>query len=361
MLVIISLCSVLTRAADVPCYTVLTTTCYIQEALDLNSDEKLNLSNINEPDNITEFILEVPSTLNTIPSEIFTQLPGLLGVSLQQASISNLSANHLRSATNLRRLDLSFNKINTIPKNAILPTLNLISLDLSENEITYIEIGAFNSRLLMYLDLSQNKLRSLQKGIFSGARQLRYIFLENNALKTIEDGTLKLPHLKVLSLYENYLKIISPNLLAHAPELQEINLKSNELTEVDAAFERVPKLSKLRLDNNPTLKDLDLIALLDLPALLELRIQNTNLTLPSTLPNQTVSFLLKTLDLSNNKLDRRILFLFLENLELEELILNETGLNDEISDEILNLVPRLSVIEINYKRFLRNGTTEITE
>lgn len=336
------------QALDVPCVAEPPASCTIEQTINLQPDEKLNLINIENPNKLEQFSLHYPSTLSSLPTEIFEQLPALTHVYIKGVGIDNLSKEQLKNATLLRTLDLSKNKIKTVPKDAISTAPNLIFLDLSQNEIENIDSGALNSPALKYLYLAHNKLPSITNGALSGAPKLQEVYLTNNSIEVIQDDSLALPNLKVLQLNENKLVTLSPNLFTSAPNLERIDLRSNHLKHVLGALEMVPKLSKLQLDNNPTLRDLSLSSLLNLHALTLLSLQNTSLILPSDVPNPPESSALEYLNLSNNGLSQTNLLLYLDGLKkLKKLILNNNSLTklDNI-EQIGDLLPALEEIEL---------------
>ncbi|KAJ6665830.1 hypothetical protein lerEdw1_001302 [Lerista edwardsae] len=82
---------------------------------------------------------------------------------------------------------------------------NLKRLDLSGNRLLYLPVGMFSSLpSLQQLDLHNNSLVSLHNVSFQGLRQLRSVNLSDNSLKYLRNGTLlQLRGLTTLSLSHN--------------------------------------------------------------------------------------------------------------------------------------------------------------
>uniref|UniRef100_T1PGN3 Cell adhesion molecule-related/down-regulated by oncogenes n=1 Tax=Musca domestica TaxID=7370 RepID=T1PGN3_MUSDO len=127
-------------------------------------------------------------------------------------------------------LDLRFNHINEIPRNAFYGLTQLTNLFLNENEIAHLEDGAFEGMTsLRFLYLNSNRLTRLSKNVFQPLKSIEGIYLENNAIWQIDADT-----------------------FANLPALNRLFMFKNKLTNLPAdAFTRLPSLKRLRLEDNP--------------------------------------------------------------------------------------------------------------
>ena len=82
-----------------------------------------------------------------------------------------------------RKLDLSSNKLTTLPAGIFTGLTALQELDLSSNQLTTLPAGIFTGlTALQYLYLSSNKLTTLPAGIFTGLTALQKLHLSGNQL-----------------------------------------------------------------------------------------------------------------------------------------------------------------------------------
>ena len=120
------------------------------------------------------------SKLKTIPDGIMSSVQELY---FDSNSITEIPS-YIKKLTNLKKLDLSFNKIRSIPSN-IFETLNKLDT----------------------LIISFNHIKCIKKTSFSGLVKLRMLSLYGNEIKTIPDGSFN--DLKSLShMYELFFCIL---------------------------------------------------------------------------------------------------------------------------------------------------------
>lgn len=245
-----------------PCERPLWTQCIVRTNLSLHPGEKLNLYNIQDAYEISDFGIEFTLNVPSFPSEVFEQLPSLENVDFSHGLLQNVSIEMFRNANNLKHLRLFKNKIETIPKNAFSLVPKLGILNLGSNLITDIENETFNLPNLRKLDLSGNELTILRTGVFSGAPDLRTIVLRNNSIETIEDGVFDLPYIERIDLEYNHLKTLPPNLLANARRLLSVSFKANELAEIVSVLENMQPVESvfvgINLRKNPNLNTTNL-------------------------------------------------------------------------------------------------------
>lgn len=185
---------------------------------------------------------------------------------------------------NLKVLLLGGNNLPGIHRKHLSP--QLLYLDLSSNKgnpVTpvYYEIDRdtfIGSTELRYLNLAFNRIKSIFHYTFSGLEELRVINLENGTIFYIGPGTFKpTKRLEVLNLANNPLNA-NQNLTSvqfdGLNELQSLSLENcgiKKFNDDDNIFEMMPNLTKLILKNNQlyyitaeTLKPLKFLEVLDL-------------------------------------------------------------------------------------------------
>ncbi|KAK7580762.1 hypothetical protein V9T40_001391 [Parthenolecanium corni] len=238
-----------------------------------------------------------------IPSAAFAMLEQLQELQLHNNEISTIADRALSGLKNLKSLDLSSNKIVSLPRNlffecsesikeinlqnnsisVLSPGLfanlsQLLSLDLSSNQLTsaWISNETFSGQIrLVSLNLSQNQITKLDPTLFHDLYTLQILNLEHNGLETISADTFKalnnlhtlvlsynrIKHLEadsfnglyalsLLSVDFNYLESIHENALRNCTGLQDLNISGNKFTKVPSALHDMRLLKTLDLGEN---------------------------------------------------------------------------------------------------------------
>ncbi|XP_026148518.1 transforming growth factor beta activator LRRC33 [Mastacembelus armatus] len=212
----------------------------------------------------------------------------------------------------IEELQLNYNHIQTLQDDSLLFYPLLHSLSLACNSLDKLESNTFQaSRALQRLNLANNNLHAGYQETSHALRTmpaLRTLDLSENMLNDEMAATLltNLTFLEYLNLSGNLLQRLDETSFRDLHQLKELNMQRNILFEIDGAFESNPKLQRLNLafNNLPCLTDFHMTQLVVLNAshnVLEWFISRQDL-------NDT--FLLETLDLSENKL---LFFPFLPN------------------------------------------------
>ncbi|XP_034392503.1 slit homolog 1b [Cyclopterus lumpus] len=105
----------------------------------------------------------------------------------------------------------------------------LKKINLSNNKISEIEDGAFEgASAAVELHLTANHLESVRGGMFKGTEGLRMLMLRNNKISCIHNGSFTgLSNVRLLSLYDNQLSSIQPGAFDTLPNLSTLNLLAN--------------------------------------------------------------------------------------------------------------------------------------
>ncbi|XP_057335185.1 slit homolog 2 protein-like [Microplitis mediator] len=155
----------------------------------------------------------------------------------------------------IQNLDLSFNSINHLKKNAFsnVGLVNLYKLVMRNCGIQTINTGAFHGlQIMIELDLTGNNITNLMPGTFLDTQNLRAIFLNHNFLQSLDNGLFHdLKHLQRVEISHNRLERISDRAFKSLPELNTLTLNDNNLTSAQhVSFENLPRLYSLELRNN---------------------------------------------------------------------------------------------------------------
>ncbi len=126
--------------------------------------------------------LTIPALKNKMPQ--ITTTRGGIKLDLKNMKINNLKGlQNIPNIGTVQRLNLSDNKLATIPTNAFAGLTNLTSIVLDANQLT-----------------------TIQPNAFAGLTNLKYLSLENNLLTTIQPNAFaSLPNLETLDLDRNQL------------------------------------------------------------------------------------------------------------------------------------------------------------
>uniref|UniRef100_A0A3Q2XQI2 Slit homolog 1b (Drosophila) n=1 Tax=Hippocampus comes TaxID=109280 RepID=A0A3Q2XQI2_HIPCM len=105
----------------------------------------------------------------------------------------------------------------------------LRKINLSNNKISEIEDGAFEgASAVAELHLTANHLQVVRGGMFRGMESLRMLMLRNNKISCLHNGSFTgLSNVRLLSLYDNQLSVILPGTFDALPNLSTLNLLAN--------------------------------------------------------------------------------------------------------------------------------------
>lgn len=199
-------------------------------------------------------------------------------------------------------LDLAWNKIETVHSSDLLDSTTMINLFLNGNSITKVDTNSFQLPQLKRLDLSNNKLEFIDEEVFRDMVKLEYLNLANNKFTTftkmnfhhlsglndiILDNNNIGPSLKDSNLFDrsgsgltNKIKSLSirginlntvpDNFFVDAYGISTLLISNNSISSV---FEIPFTLKHLDLSDNP-IRDISVEDFTDLIALQELNLDN---------------------------------------------------------------------------------------
>lgn len=348
-----------TTAFDVKCDQTFPSYCFIGAAIDLQSNEELNIAPMDHSHMVTRFEIAPVSNLKNFPKTIFETFSQLKAVTLNSANIKILAPNTFEKAINLKDLHLKLNKIMKLTKSLFKNAEKLEQLDLSGNEISNIEDESFNGlKSLRTLKLNGNRLKILKTQTFAGLESLEYLHLYSNKLDTIEPQALNLPKLTEVFFGNNRLRVLPNDLFNNAPNLEVTEFSNNRLTHIGDTFINCHKIYSLNLEMN-LIEDIDLVKFAKMRSLSSLSLNSTNFQFPNELPskeNITTSSSTESLNLGNNNLSDANIFHYLIMFpELQRLYLYNnkfTHFND--ASDIKNVLPKLNTLDLIGNNFIIN-------
>ncbi|XP_014255824.1 leucine-rich repeat-containing protein 4C-like [Cimex lectularius] len=239
-------------------------------------------------------------------------IPNLLnpGVEIIDLSGNRISGFHhyaLNIYANLKKLDVSLNKIQTLGSKNFEAQGKLEVMNVSNNQITTLGKDAFRGlKSLRTLDLSHNRIDRVKHGSFKDTADLQVIDLSHNKLISFEDPTVfsAITSLKSLYLHSNQIIDVPSALLKNLPHpcvLETLTLTDNLIEAIEGKSFPSPctnTLKYLSLGSN-VIKDIEKSAFNSLYNLKQLDLSFNNLTF---IPTQQLAKLnlLSELDLSGN-------------------------------------------------------------
>ncbi|KAM9365328.1 LOW QUALITY PROTEIN: PH domain leucine-rich repeat protein phosphatase 1-like [Pholidichthys leucotaenia] len=173
---------------------------------------------------------------------------------LQHNHLSELPHNLFIKAQSLRYLNVSANRLESLPAGSLSEDAfsSLEELYVTNNHLTDkcvpLLTGHDNLRVL---HLAYNQLQTFTASKLTRLEQLEELDLSGNRLRAVPTTILSCQHLHTLSAHSNCINAF-PEVL-QLPEIKCVDLSCNELTEVTLPDTLPPKLQELDLTGNPRL------------------------------------------------------------------------------------------------------------
>lgn len=274
----------------------------------------------------------------------FTRYSNLVRLNLQYNQIQTIQPKAFEKLSKLEELYLGHNLLSNIPAGTLQPLKKLTILYGNNNDIKKITPELFaNLDNLVKLRLDGNSIEALQDSVFKSLTSLHYLHLESNKLQHIHRNAFsKLTNLRFLNLAHNKQSAVRNALtFSHLRALTTLLLSENEIQYVgNHVFQNLKKLSTLSLSNN-RISRLDSGALKGLSSLRELLIDGNELEeIPAGLLDSLER--VEELDFSRNRISnvdslafsqlKHLKVLKLKNNMLTSLSGNVFGLNNVLYD-----------------------------
>ena len=250
-----------------------------------------------------------PNIIDSAIECAFKDLNELKRLNLSKNKLEAIEGNMFLGLNKLDDLDLSNNRINRIEESCLVNLTKLTRLNLNDNQLVSIDqpVGVLRPLIsLKHLSIKSNKLRSLKYDSLCKLENLALLDLSHNELENLDDHLFKsVVHLQKLFLNSNRLSCLSQNLFGSneydLPSIDTINLSENKLTEIkEFTFQSLINLQMLQLEMNQ-LTSVDQNAFIGMRNLERLILSKNSI--PS-FETGTFDYLtrLETLKVDNNKL-----------------------------------------------------------
>ncbi|KAF7653097.1 hypothetical protein LDENG_00087220 [Lucifuga dentata] len=169
-------------------------------------------------------------------------------------NIANLSDVLSMIPDNTTTINLSKNKIRSIPSGSFSHLLHLKYLDLSQNQLAALKGGEFKGLdLLDRLNLSCNNISRIDPNAFDGLTRLRLLLLMHNQIVHVLPGVFNfLPAIQELDLSLNRLQTFSCGECGGSSTLTHLDLLANNIQRLNVSG--FPALEYIRLSNNSKLE-----------------------------------------------------------------------------------------------------------
>ncbi|KAF3707608.1 TLR4 interactor with leucine rich repeats Leucine-rich repeat-containing protein [Channa argus] len=218
--------------------------------------------------------------ISNISAFDFTRYSDLARLNLQYNQIQTIHPKAFEKLAKLEELYLGHNLLSNIPAGTLQPLKKLTILYGNDNDIKKITPELFaNLDSLVKLRLDGNSIEILQDSAFKSLTSLHYLHLENNKLQHIHRNAFsKLTNLRFLNLAHNKQSAVRSVLtFSQLKALTTLLLSENEIQYIgNHVFQNLKKLSKLSLSNNRIAR-LDSGALKGLSSLRDLLIDGNQL------------------------------------------------------------------------------------
>lgn len=221
--------------------------------------------------------------LNTLPDYVFRGLFNLEDLNLADNAISTIGEETFKGLLKLETLRLSGNRLEYVQPSWWSNVRTLYNLYLDRNYFAFTQSEAFKFlRHLRQLDLSRNKISRLNEKTFYGLEKLEILFLDYNLLTTMPREALQYikSSLKSLNLNRNPIQTIRTDDMANLHKLKDVSLNNMQrLKLVDrGSFKNLPELLVVEIHDNPYLSYLDGLTFVNTPQISHILLHNNNLT-----------------------------------------------------------------------------------
>jgi len=167
--------------------------------------------------------------------------------------IAELEPSAFASASNLKELNASNNNISSLSEDVFARNPELVRVDVSNNHILTIHRDAFRKNpKIREIHAGSNVMTYLHPDTFRKNPQLTKVILSWNKIEDIDPQTFyDNPDLEFLDFNNNNLRTLSPEIFQNNPNLRSVDLSSNSLVTIhDTTFHNNPNLQYLYLSKN---------------------------------------------------------------------------------------------------------------
>uniref|UniRef100_A0A8C3AL89 TLR4 interactor with leucine rich repeats n=1 Tax=Cyclopterus lumpus TaxID=8103 RepID=A0A8C3AL89_CYCLU len=192
--------------------------------------------------------------IQTIHPKAFEKLSKLEELYLGHNRLSNIPTGTLQSLKKLTILCGNNNDIKKITPELFTDLDNLVKLRLDGNSIAVLQDSVFRSLAsLHYLHLESNKLQHIHRNAFSKLTNLRFLNLAHNKQSAVRNALTfsQLTALTTLLLSENEIQYIGDHVFQNLRKLSKLSLSNNRISRLDSgALKGLSSLRELLIDGN---------------------------------------------------------------------------------------------------------------
>lgn len=275
--------------------------------------------------------MEIRNTVMQVSKDTFTGLNHLKNLVMSNNSLTTIEEGSFEHVPNLRKIEITSNKIKNMGDIPLCEIKDLDALNLSSNSISMLTLPHFHCRISdtqsqpFQLNLNNQKhtlkiAENKYEDVADFGLTLTHVDLSHNKISEVGDTLANMKLIRKLRLQGNSLKRLKTSDLANLNDLEEIFLQNNELEIIDEKlFDKKVNLKYIDISYNKLTKfDINEVSSLE-----HLNLEHNSLS------NFTIGSLktrksLRTLILNNNKFREISLYTFrwLSSLELLNLANN---------------------------------------
>ncbi|KAF7407889.1 hypothetical protein HZH66_002426 [Vespula vulgaris] len=280
-------------------------------------------------------------------------LPSLQHLAMDSAQIHRMPAELFSKNKNLAKLLLSNNFLKILSPVLFLELDSLKEVKLDGNrfiEIPY-EVLA-NASTIEFLSLANNEIDHVDMSRLNGLTSLRELDLRSNYITTLSGfAAVNLSRLISVDLSHNHLTALPANFFARSNLLRKVELAANKFRQIPAvalSAQNIPNLAWLNVTANPLVRIHEISSEARYPALQEIHISGTNLTIVTSQDFEAFPALMH-LFMGSNMISRvsPSAFRSLPNLLTLDLSINELEL---LPQERLKGLEHLRLLNLTHNR-----------
>ncbi|XP_025160019.1 protein artichoke [Harpegnathos saltator] len=211
-------------------------------------------------------------------------LPSLQHLAMDSSQISRMPAEIFSKNKNLGKLLLSNNRLRVLPATLFLGLEVLKEVKLDGNRFQDAPYDVFaNASTVEFLSLANNVLLQMDMSRLNGLISLRELDLRGNYIMSLTGfSTANFSRLISVDLSHNHLAALPANFFARSNMLRKIELAANKFRQIPAVAltaQNIPGLAWLNVTANPLVRIHEISSEAKYPALQEIHISGTNLTI----------------------------------------------------------------------------------
>ncbi|KYN39624.1 Chaoptin [Trachymyrmex septentrionalis] len=280
-------------------------------------------------------------------------LPSLQHLAMDSSQIYRMPAEIFSKNKNLGKLLLSNNLLRVLPATLFLGLEALKEVKLDGNRFQEVPYDVFaNATTIEFLSLANNVLHRVDMSRLNGLTSLRELDLRgNNIASLIGFASVNFSRLISVDLSHNHLTALPANFFARSNMLRKIELAANKFRQIPAvalSAQNIPGLTWLNVTANPLVRIHEISSEAKYPALQEIHISGTNLTIVTSQDFEAFPALMH-LFMGSNMISRvsPSAFRSLSNLLTLDLSINELEL---LPQERLKGLEHLRLLNLTHNR-----------